>query len=110
MTWDEFLTSKPTSPTLFRVSVHPVEYYNFAFTDDTRWRSYRLDSPDGQHTIYGYVERGSLADSRIQLPPEAKMSPYTLYLRFPEDAGSRNQVLIDRIAADSWLIENEDPQ
>lgn len=108
MSWEDFLAQKPTAPTLFRVVLRPVDYYNFGFSDDTRWRSYRLDSPDGQDTLYGYVERGSLIDSSIQVPPEMKMSPYSLYLRFPDDGASRNQVLIERLAAESWFIEQEE--
>jgi hypothetical protein len=108
MSWEDFLAEKPTAPTLFRVVLRPVDYYNFGFSDDTRWRSYRLDSPDGEHSLYGYVERGTLADSRIRISPEIKMSAYTLYLRFPDDGGSRNQVLIERPAAESWFLENEE--
>ncbi|HSP42190.1 MAG TPA: hypothetical protein VLO11_04925 [Luteolibacter sp.] len=108
MAWEDFLAEKPTAPTLFRVVLRPVDYYNFGFSDDTRWRSYRLDSPDGEHSLYGYVERATLTDSRIRLSPEVKMSAFTLYLRFPDDGGSRNQVLIERLAAESWFIENEE--
>lgn len=108
MPWEEFLTEKPTASTFFRVILRPVEYYNFGFSDDSQWRSYRLDSPDGSHSLYGYVERGSFTDSRIQISPEIKMSAYSLYLRFPADRASRNQVLIDRLAAESWFIEQEE--
>ena len=108
MPWEDFLAEKPTKPTLFRVSLRPVEYYNFGFADDSRWRSYRLDSPDGEHSLFGYVERGSPTDSRIQVAPEIKVSPYSLYLHFPAEGASRNQVLIERLAAESWFIEQEE--
>ena len=106
--WPDFIESKPTSPTLFRVLLQPVDYYNFAFTDDLKWRSFLLMSPDGEHTLYGYVERGTLLAARIEPAPEVRKSALTLRLRFPDDGESRNQVLIDSIAADHWFIENED--
>jgi hypothetical protein len=110
MPWQDFLTKKPSSPTLFRVTLRKVDYYNFGFSDEGKWRSYRLDSPDGLHMLYGYVERGSLTDSMIHLPPEFNTTRLTLMLSFPEEPGSGNQVRIDRLATDGWLIEKEEPQ
>jgi hypothetical protein len=110
MPWEDFLAGKPSAPTLFRVILRPVDYYNFGFSDDDKWRSYRLDSPRDGHSLYGYVERGTIADSMIQLPPEAKAMRLTLLLSFPDGIESRNQVRIDRVAAEGWLLENEDPE
>jgi len=106
--WRDFLASKPASPAHFRVNLRPVEYYNFGFSDDRKWRSYRLDSPDGEHSLYGYVERGSVVDSMIQLPPEIRTAPLTLLLGFPEGVESRNQVVIQQVLSENWLIENEE--
>lgn len=107
--WADFIASKPAEPAYFRVNLRPVDYYNFGFSDDLTWRSYRLDSPDGEHSLYGYVERRSIVDSMIQLPPEIRTQPMTLLLRFPEDIESRNQVVIEQVVSEDWLIENEEP-
>lgn len=110
MPWEDFLAEKPSTPTLFRVTLRPVDYYNFGFSDDDKWRSYRLYPPGDGQPLYGYVERGTIADSMIHLPPEAKAKRITLMLAFPRGIESRNQVRIDRVAAEGWLLENEDPE
>jgi hypothetical protein len=107
MPWDVFMAEKPTSPKLFRVNLDMVDYYNFAFADDRKWQSYRLISPDGEHALYGYVEKGTVLDSRLKPPPDTKSVPLTLSLKFPENATAANQVLIDALLADGWVIDSE---
>ncbi len=110
MPWAGFLSTKPATPVLFRAMIAQVDYYNFAFSDDRKWRSYRLESPDGEHSLYAYVERGSLLDSRIHLSPDVKRSPLTLRIAFPDGAASRgNQVLVRELLTEGWALENETP-
>ena len=108
MPWQQFLTEKPGAPVLFRVQLSDVDYYNMAFRDETKWRSYRLESPDGSTFVYGYAERGSVTDERLRPAPEVKRMKFTLLLRFPEGGESRNQVAIDRVLCEGWVLENED--
>ena len=103
--WEEFREAKPTDPKLFRVTVSPIEYYNFAFTDDAKWQSYRLTSPDKEHAIYGYVEKGSVLEQRVRPPGDSKSATAILELKFPEDARSDNQVEIIRYVAEGWVEE-----
>jgi hypothetical protein len=110
MPWEDFLTEKPVEPKLFRVMLSDVDYYNMAFRDEAKWRSYRLESPDGSTAIYGYAERDSATDSRLRPSPDVKSVNFTLRLRFPEGGESRNQVIIDRLLGDGWVLETEDPQ
>jgi len=110
MPWDDFLTEKPEAPRLFRVVLSDVDYYNMAFRDESKWRSYRLESPDGSTSIYGYAERDSVTDARLRPSPDVQRVNYILRLRFPEGAASRNQVLIDRVLGDGWVLETEDSQ
>ncbi len=108
MAWDEFLETKPTSPKVFRLIFSPVEYYNFEFRDDLKWQSYQLESPDKQHAVYGYVEKGSVLDEQLRLDPETKSKAIMLSLGFPEGTASPNQVVIERLVADGWI--EQDPQ
>lgn len=102
--WPEFRQQRPTGPKLFRVIVKPGEYYNFGFADDLAWRCYMLASPDGTELLYGYVERGSPLD--MQVVPVAGGEPraFILRLRFPPDAPSDNQVVIDSLVAEGWVV------
>ena len=109
LSWEEFLSKKPTAPHVFRLKLAPIEYYNFQFKDDLKWQSYRLESPDGEHSVYGYVEKASMLDGQLRPAGEAKSVMVMLSLKFPEGAASPNQVLVDRFVIDGWLLENEKP-
>lgn len=105
--WAEFLTTKQSEAKLFRVRLSPVEYYNFAFADDKKWQAYWVESPDGKNSVYGYVERASPLNSKLRFPPEMKAVPLTLMLKFPVNATSSNQVIIDKVVAEGWVLETE---
>jgi hypothetical protein len=107
MSWEQFLKTKPTTAQLFRVSLNKVEYYNMAFSDDGKWQSHRLLSPDGMASIYGYAERGSITNSQLHIPPESTSAPFTLMLRFPESGEFRDQVIIDKVLAEGWVLDKD---
>ena len=108
MTWPELLAALPTQATTFRVIVKRVDYYNFGFSDDSQWQSYRLESLDGEHMIFGYVQRGSAAARKIQMGSEVDHVPMILKIRFPAKvAASNNQVVIDEVVATDWLEKDE---
>lgn len=105
LTWEKFLATKPTTASRFRVSVLPTEYYNFSFKDDLKWQSYRLDAPDGIHSVYGYIERGSdlakaLSQSQSQ---DGGTSAMILALKFPSGTDTRDQVEIVEVVASGWV-------
>ncbi len=106
MTWEAFLAEKPAEPKLFRVVLSSVDYYNFGFRDDREWSSYRLDSPDGMSSIYGYVPRTGLLDQRLRPLGTGAKSKWLLKLKYPADPESGNQVLIDGIVAEGWVDES----
>ncbi len=106
MPWEEFVENRPTEPHVFRVTLKQVDYYNFDFSDDTQWQSYSLASPDGEHVLYGYAERGSILDQRVK-PDDAKQSiAVTLALRFPENPEGRGQVIIDDYIVEGWVTDD----
>jgi hypothetical protein len=109
LTWEDFMATKPTEAKTFRVKLSAIEYYNTGFSDDLKWQSYRLTSPDGKNAIYGYAERGSIIDARLKLPPDTKSSTLILNLGFPEDATTSNQVIIRELVTEGWVLQNESP-
>ncbi len=108
VSWEEFRSSKPVIPQVFRVSVSTVDYYNFGFSDDTKWRSYRLTSTDREHSLYGYLERGSMLEQRLQPETNASEVAMMLSLKFPAGATADSQVMIEGIVADGW-VEGDTP-
>lgn len=104
LSWDEFQTTRSTRPTLMRVSVINVEYYNFAFSDDRKWQSYRLEDASGERSFFGYAPKGSLQASRmIAVGKEDESRSMIVRLRYPEKAMRRDQVIIDEVIAHGWI-------
>lgn len=109
MTLDEFRREKPAEAKVFRVILSNVSYYNFGFSDELEWTSFRLDSPDGEQSIYGYVKRASELDAKIRPSEERARMPVMLRLRFPEGAPSDNQVLIEEQIGMGWVETASNP-
>jgi len=108
MTWEEFRAKKPAKPVLFRVQLSLVDYFNFDFRDDNQWSSYRLDPQDGITSLYGYVPRTGDLDKRLRPADTGVKNRWVLKLKFPPDATRDNQVLIDSIVAEGWLVKPEE--
>jgi hypothetical protein len=109
MSWEDFMTAKPTSGTLFRVKLNDTNYYNFNFSDEAKWKSYTLLSIDEKYRIYGYVEVGSQTAMDIGEALEPGDRFFTLSLKFPENAESNNQVIIERVIANGWITPDPPP-
>jgi hypothetical protein len=107
MPWDKLIESRPARPVLVRAMLKWVEYYNFAFADESKWRSYRLVSPDGEQTLYGYVDRNSLLDQRLRPGEQSTSVAVTLKIRFPEDGENGDQVVIEEYVSDGWVIPDK---
>jgi hypothetical protein len=106
MSWEKFLATKPTTSQAFRVTLSAVDYYNFAFLDESKWHSYRLLSPDGEHSLYGYAEKGSVLDLKICPTEDMKVVTLMLSLKFPAGALSNSQVEIVSFIAEGWVEDD----
>lgn len=104
--WKEFRAKKPSSPGTYRVRVKDVEYYNRSFSDESKWKSFLLETPEGIDTFYGYLPRDSTFAAKLRPNPDQPAAPFVLSLRFPENAEADNQVLIESILAEGWVLEN----
>jgi hypothetical protein len=99
------------------------DYYNYEFDDKARFLAVKLRSPDGMHSLTGYVLRksqlgiavGNLIGVRLPnpLPPEVPLPPLrlpgakqavTLRVGFPPAAQSDHCVMIKEIVADRWML------
>ncbi len=105
--WEKIMESKPKTPILVRVMAKWVDYYNFGFSDEDAWRSYRLVSPDGENTLYGYVERNSLLDQRLRPGEPTATVAVTLKVHFRKDEQAPNQVVIDELVSDGWVVSEK---
>ncbi len=103
MPWQEFLDKRPVEGKWFRVELSRVQYYNFDFKDEAEWVSYRLESPDGSASLFGYVPFASPLDEKIRPADENGSVKLLLILKFPPDAVSDNQVIIEGISGQDWV-------
>lgn len=103
MPWKQFIAERPTQPVLFRASLKMLDYYNFEFSDEKKWQSYELRSPDGENVLYGYVKRDSALDGKLR-PFDLKTTKLvTVKLKFPPNDSAKNQVIIDDMVMDGWV-------
>ncbi|MGE9271080.1 MAG: hypothetical protein ACQKBU_09790, partial [Verrucomicrobiales bacterium] len=110
MSWDELKETQPTHPILIRTKIRPVDYYNFGFSDENKWSCYSLVNPQGDSSLYGYVPSLGALDLQLQVAETRKNMQVTLKVRYPKDAPSDNQVLIEEvIVADGWITTGEKP-
>jgi DNA-directed RNA polymerase subunit RPC12/RpoP len=66
MTVEEFVKGKPTTPQPFRVQAAPGDYYNGAYSDETKWLSVNLTYPGNpDFHLFGYVERNTPAGDQL---------------------------------------------
>lgn len=106
VSWGQFKRERITQPKLFRVFANQDDYFNFEFSDDKRFTSFHLTSPDGLNFVKGYCEREStIAKTLISLfSTGAERKALTLRLAFPEKAQSDQCVHIIGVLANRWLI------
>ncbi|RYD33317.1 MAG: hypothetical protein EOP86_13690 [Verrucomicrobiaceae bacterium] len=96
---------KSTEPTRIAVTVSKNDsYYNYAFSDSSKWTGFELAYPGLPMTLYGYT----LRDSQLTIDLEAmlgilKKQSVILEVRYPENAKSDNQVEILRILGEEWI-------
>ncbi len=107
--WDDFSRERPTEPKLFRILLTPVNYYNFEFSDEKKWKCFRIESPDKGHMFYGYVPRYSTVDKKLTPLNGKRGDPKTFLvkLRYPDHAKSPQQVLISEVLGSGWVIPPE---
>lgn len=109
MEWSDFTRDKPTTPVLFRIQLSAKDYYNFTFSDEKQWQSFQLESADGEHALSGYAARNSEIHSQLRRSLEAGSKQVTVLLKYPENASSSSQVIIDQVVRTNWLESHASP-
>ena len=105
---EEMRKKKPTEPFLIRAVVSISDYYNYGFSDDSKWRSYGLQMGESGSLFLGYVPVGSPLDKRLSIlrvngTPEAAV----LKVAYPPKARAQDQVeILEVINSQGWLLIN----
>lgn len=106
MTPEEMRSKKPIEPFLIRATVGKGDYYNFGFSDDKVWSSYRIKLGDDGYEFLGYVRRGSELDKKLlpirQQDLEGKI---IIKVAYPPQARAKDQVeIVEIVSEKSWVI------
>jgi len=103
---EEASESKPTEPFLMRVNLRPNNYYNFGFSDDTKWRGFRMTFRNYEEVYLAYSQIDSEADlalKKVLGPRGVGESSFVVKVRFPPGARARDQVEIVEVVAHGWI-------
>lgn len=107
MSFLEFRTRKPIKPVMLRAYVRQFDYYNFEFSDATKYLCVKLSSENGESSIYAYAQRGTeLArwlETDLATTGPNGYKGYTLQVSFPPDAQSNQCVILDKVTNSRWL-------
>ena len=107
MDWEDFKKQRPTAPQLFRGYLVEDSYFNYEFTDEARYISYRIESADGLQSINAFCEKGSeIADRLYGLSQRTggQKNPVAVNLAYPDQAKSDHCVKLTALVADRWLV------
>lgn len=101
--WNDILARK-VDKAVVRAVIVEASYYNGIFEDESKWRCYKITSPDFQDALYGYVEAGSIEDFRIKniLPMDRK--PQRAILEIHSNSTMLDeQFQITQLLAEDWI-------
>lgn len=86
------------------VRIHAIQdsYYNFGFSDESKWRSYQIAGPDLDEIAVGYAEVGSKTARILDelLAVEMRM---TLEIKSSPENARKRQFQIEKVLAIGWV-------
>lgn len=118
MGWAEFRRDRPTAPVMLRAYVSNDDYFNYEFTDSSKFISVQMRSPDGSAMINGFCEsksavasallsRIAVAKSEAGSAAEGRVwTPVMVKVRFPPNAQSDHCVELLSMPQHQWLAQD----
>jgi hypothetical protein len=105
--WEKILSGEAKEATL-RVYIAEDNYFNGVFSDEEKWLSVSLGTPDTEQVLIGYCEAGTpqAAALRQISAREVPASRAVLEIQRVNGGGPR-QVRIMRVLAEDWVLGDE---
>lgn len=101
----DYRVKQPKDRFVFRVNCKPYEYYNHGFSNKEEWSCYMLTYPgDPDFELIGYIKRDSPLEEQMQTQLLGEVN-LMLEVHYPENAISRDQVVIEKIVHPSWYVD-----
>ncbi|MFM7181843.1 MAG: hypothetical protein ACKO2G_10325 [Verrucomicrobiales bacterium] len=103
---ERFREEIPYRPVMMRVSFGPAvpPYFNYGFTDEENLECHLLTFPDESY-VFGYTLKFSPISNRLrEFRGSAPSCMAVLSLRYPEGAKVGDQVWIEDMIAEGWIL------
>ena len=91
-----------------RVFINIEFYYNFRFSDEEVWKSYRIKSRDLPDSVTAYAKADSVAAKILSTELDTEGKRMTLQLKSLPDDVRRKQFEIEKVLAVGWVIPSQD--
>ncbi len=108
MTMKDFQVKQPQDGIDFRVYCMPTQYYNHEYASEKEWMGYDLrNAADPDFALVGYVKRDTALAKELE-SSFTTQSSVVLRVKYPPNATSREQVLIDKLVHNNFYLPRED--
>ena len=95
---------KPTEPFMMRVMLRPESYFNYSFSDDSKWHAYQMHFRNSDEVFLAYSAIKSAPDEALQVVRDnGGTTPFLVKVRFPQGARAGNQVEIVEVIEVGWI-------
>lgn len=106
--WEDIIAGKVKSARV-RVSIEPSRYNVRAFQDLTKWSAYRMTTEWNEGVLYGYIEKASELDLKLQAQARKGKTFPMLDLKIDPADIKNKQVLITGIPSENWIEDQVTP-
>ena len=104
MDWADLFKKRPTEAVEIRVICQKDSYYNRLFRDEKKWLAVKMECPDADRLLYGYIESDTTTlTSLVGDLNSGQRIPVTLKVRYPEGSVADNQVVIEEYLQHGWV-------
>ena len=108
MDWTDLFKKRPTQSVEVRVLCQKDSYYNRLFSDEQKWLAVKMEYPEADRLLYGYIENNTTTlTSLVGDLRSGDVIPMTLKVRYPEGSVADNQVIIEDYVQKGWIIPSK---
>ncbi|MEN8847533.1 MAG: hypothetical protein ABF377_05595 [Akkermansiaceae bacterium] len=108
MTIGELIEKKPTDPVKVRAVILRQSYFNYGFSDDKKWSSFRLSLHDEDRSLWAYIDRSDELSDRLDLMlKDGREVPAVFLIKYPKNARADDQVIIVEMVSTGWVEKRE---
>jgi hypothetical protein len=105
---EEMIEQKPIEEVKIRVIFQRKNYYNFSFSDDKKWASFRLTFLNQERSLWAYVDRESEAGKELLMNTKSGSErPALVKVKYPENARADDQVILTEFISSGWIINEK---